>query len=212
MTETSPYLTLSILAPHLKELPEDEQLVYKAKTGRPFAAVELKVVDENGDPVAADDREVGEILVRGPTVTPGYWRRPEETGKAFCDGWLKTGDLATIDSEGYINIVDRKKDMIITGGENVYSIEVENTLYAHPAVLEAAVFGAPHPKWGEAVHAAVVLHSGRDTRPDDLIEFCKEHLASFKVPKSVFFLESLPRTGSGKITKTSLRQLCEVEN
>lgn len=205
MTETSPYLTLSILKEHLRELPSEEQLRFKAKTGRPFIAVDLQVVDEEGKAVAADEKSVGEIWVRGQTVTPGYWNLPEETQKAFHQGWLKTGDLAVVDSEGYVNIVDRKKDMILTGGENVYSTEVENVLYMHPKVLEAAVFGVPDEKWGEAVKAAVVLKSGESANPDEIISFCKERLAHYKCPKSVDFLPELPKTGSGKIAKKALR-------
>lgn len=205
MTETSPYLTLSILKGHLRELPAEEQLRIKARTGRPFVAVELQVVDENGEPVAWDDCTVGEIWVRGQTVTPGYWNLPEETQKAFHEGWLKTGDLAVVDQEGYVNIVDRKKDMILTGGENVYSTEVENVLYMHPKVLEAAVFGVPDEKWGEAVKAAVVLKQGESATQEELISFCKERLAHYKCPKSVDFLSELPKTGSGKITKKALR-------
>ncbi|MFP4087447.1 MAG: AMP-binding protein, partial [Desulfobacteraceae bacterium] len=125
MTETSPYLTVSILKEHLKNLPWEEQLEFKAKTGREFINVSLRVVDEAGKDVAQDDRQVGEIIVKGDTVTPGYWNLPEETRKAIRDGWLYTGDLAVIDQERYVNIVDRKKDMILTGGENVYSTEVE---------------------------------------------------------------------------------------
>lgn len=205
MTETSPYLTLSILKQHLKELPAQEQLRIKARTGRPFLAVELQVVDENGKPVAPDDSTVGEIWVKGQTVTPGYWNLPEETQKAFHQGWLKTGDLAVVDEEGYVNIVDRKKDMILTGGENVYSTEVENVLYMHPKVLEAAVFGVPDEKWGEAVKAAVVLKQGESATQEEIISFCKERLAHYKCPKSVDFLSELPKTGSGKITKKALR-------
>jgi acyl-CoA synthetase (AMP-forming)/AMP-acid ligase II len=206
MTETSPYLTLSILADHLKELPAEKQIEYKARTGRPFKAVELKVVDENGKDVRADDEQVGEIRVRGETVTPGYWNLPEETDRAFKDGWLCTGDLAVIDSEGYVNIVDRKKDMIITGGENVYSIEVENVLYMNPKVLEAAVFGVPDEKWGEVVRAAVVLKPGKTATSDEIIDSCRDRIAAFKLPRKVEFLDELPRTGSGKISKKLLRE------
>ena len=164
MTETSPYLTLSLLKAHLKSLPSGEQFYFKAKTGREFIGVSLKVVRENGQEVLPDDQEVGEIIVKGDTVTPGYWKLLEETQKAFKDGWLYTGDLAVIDREGYVNIVDRKKDMILSGGENIYSIEVENILYQHPQILEAAVFGIPDPNWGEAVQATVVLKSGEQTK------------------------------------------------
>jgi fatty-acyl-CoA synthase len=208
MTETSPYLTVSILKEHLRQLPPDEQLAFKAKTGRPFKSVELKVVDEEGAEVAADGKQAGEIWVRGDTVTPGYWNNPEETRKAFTGGWLRTGDLAVVDSEGYVNIVDRKKDMIVTGGENVYSIEVENVLYLHPAVLEAAVFGVPDDKWGEAVRAAVVLRPGHSASREEIIAFCRENLAAYKAPRKVEFLGQLPRTGSGKIYKKKLRDDC----
>ena len=205
MTETSPYLTFSILKQHLQELSAEDRLKFKSKTGRPFMGVELKVVDENAAPVAADEQQVGEIWVRGDTVTPGYWNLPEETAQAFTDGWLRTGDLAVVDTEGYVNIVDRKKDMIVTGGENVYSTEVENVLYMHPQVLEAAVFGVPDDKWGEAVTAAVVLKPGESAGEAEIIEFCKQYQAAYKAPKSITFLDELPKTGSGKITKKVLR-------
>jgi len=205
MTETSPYLTFSILKQHLRDLPPEEQLKYKSKTGRPFMGVDLKVVDENAVPVAADEQQVGEIWVRGDTVTPGYWKLPDETERAFTDGWLRTGDLAVVDAEGYVNIVDRKKDMIVTGGENVYSTEVENVLYMNPKVLEAAVFGVPDEKWGEAVMAAVVLKNGETATESEIIEYCKNYQASYKAPKSIVFLDELPKTGSGKITKKVLR-------
>ena len=206
MTETCPYLTLSILEDHLERLPEEERLAYKSKTGRPFKGVELEVVGEDGRPVAADETQVGEILVRGPTVTPGYWNRPEETAAAFSDGWLRTGDLAVLDAEGYVNIVDRRKDMIITGGENVYCIEVENALYEDPRILEAAVFGVSDERWGESVRAAVVLGPGEVASEADVIEACRPRLSSFKMPRSVVFLPELPRTGSGKISKRTLRE------
>ena len=206
MTETSPFLTLGILHEHLKKLSFEERLDFKAKTGRPFLPIELKVVDEKGTPVAQDGKQVGEILVKGETVTPGYWNRPGETEQAFIDGWLRTGDLAVMDREGYVDIVDRKKDMIISGGENVYSTEVENVLYEHPDVLEAAVFGVPDPKWGEAVAAAVVRAEGSDVSAQDIIDFCRERLAGFKTPKKVAFMAELPRTGSGKISKRVLRE------
>ncbi len=205
MTETSPYLTLSILKEHLLKLPLEKQMFYKVKTGRPFIAVDLKVVDPDGLPVAGNDEQVGEIWVKGDTVTPGYWNRPEETEKTFRQGWLCTGDLAVVDFEGYVNIVDRKKDMIVSGGENIYSIEVENALYMHPKILEAAVFGVPDPKWGEAVKAAVVLKEGERTTAEELLHFCKQHLSSYKAPKSVVFLKELPKTGSGKIYKKGLK-------
>jgi fatty-acyl-CoA synthase len=205
MTETSPYLTLSLLHEHLTRLPEAEQLAYRAKTGRPFLAVELEVIGDDGLPVPHDAKTVGEIRARGPTVTPGYWNRPEETAAAFENGWLKTGDLAHVDAEGYLQIVDRRKDVIITGGEKVYSTEIEHVLYEHPAVLEAAVFGIPDPEWGESIRAAVALRAGSQTSERDLLDFCRSRLAPYKVPRSVEFHPELPKTGSAKISKRALR-------
>lgn len=206
MTETSPYLTVSILKSHLTALPPEEKFQFKAKTGRPFLGVLLKVVREDGSEVRPDGKEVGEIIVKGDIVTPGYWKRQDETLKAFKDGWLYTGDMAVVDHEGYVNIVDRKKDMIITGGENVYSVEVENVLYTHPAILEAAVIGVPDPKWGEAVKAVVVLKPGAKATEQEIIEYCKERIARYKAPKSVDFVPELPKTGSGKIYKKGLKE------
>jgi acyl-CoA synthetase (AMP-forming)/AMP-acid ligase II len=206
MTETSPYLTLSTLKAPQRLLPPDEQLRIRARTGRPFLGVELRVLREDGTEVRADDGEVGEIVVRGETVTHGYWRLPEETAQALQGGWLHTGDLATIDAEGSVNIVDRKKDMIITGGENVYSTEVEHVLYRHPAVLEAAVIGLPDERWGEAVHAVVALRPGAAAGERELIDFCRGELAHFKCPRSVELVPVLPRLGSGKLDKRALRE------
>jgi acyl-CoA synthetase (AMP-forming)/AMP-acid ligase II len=155
--------------------------------------------------VPRDGTSVGEIHARGPTVTPGYWRDPESTAAAFKDGWLCTGDLATIDAEGYLEIVDRKKDMLICGGEKVYSTEVEHVLYAHGAVLEAAVFGIADELWGERVAAAVVLRPGRLATEAELISHCRERLAAYKAPGNIRFMLELPKTGSGKIKKGELR-------
>ncbi len=207
MTETSPYLTVSILKEHLKKLPPEEQFKYKARTGREFLGVKLRVVNDKGEDVKPNDNEVGEIIVKGDIVTPGYWKNPEETAKAIRNGWLHTGDMATIDSEGYVNIVDRKKDIIITGGENVYSTEVENVIYEHPAVLEVAVIGVPDEKWGEAVKAIIVLKPGKKATEQEIIEFVKSKIARYKAPKSVDFVKELPKTGSGKIQKSKLREM-----
>jgi fatty-acyl-CoA synthase len=206
MTETSPYLTMSLPKAHLMGLPADELLTLRSKTGRPFMGVELKVVRSDMSEVAHDDKEVGEIIARGPIVTPGYWNKPEETAAAIQDGWLHTGDLAVIDSEGYLNIVDRKKDMILTGGENVYSTEVEHVLYEHLAILECAVFGLPDATWGESVTAAVVLKKGHFVSGTELIAFVKSRIAHYKAPRHVEFLDALPKTGSGKIQKKALRE------
>jgi len=205
MTETSPYLTLSILKEHLRKLSNEDQLRFKSKTGREFIGVELKVVNEQGKEVKKDEKEVGEIIVKGDIVTKGYWKLPEETKKSIKDGWLYTGDMAVIDEEGYVTIVDRKKDMILTGGENVYSTEVENVLYMHPAILECAVVGIPDPKWGEAVKGIAVLKPGQKATEQEIIQFCKEKMTHYKAPKSIDFIKALPRTGSGKIHKKGLR-------
>jgi fatty-acyl-CoA synthase len=185
MTETSPFLTIS---------------------GRAFGPVELRVVGDDGADVPRDGRSVGEIRARGETVTPGYFEDPAATREAFEDGWLKTGDLAVVDPEGSIAIVDRRKDVIKTGGEAVYSAEVESALYAHPAVLEAAVFGVPDPLWGESVRAAVVLRPGAHATEAELAEACRALVAGYKVPRTIAFLPELPRVGSGKIAKRILRE------
>lgn len=209
MTETSPYLTLGLLRPHHHQAPPEEQLARRCRTGRPFETVEVEVVDESGATVPRDDRTVGEIRVRGTTVSPGYWNAPEETSRAFRGGWLYTGDLAVVDDEGYLDIVDRKKDMILTGGECVYSIEVEDVLTSHPAVLEAAAFARPDTEWGEVVAAAVVLREATD--PSEILAHCREHLAGYKCPRTLKVLEELPRTGSGKVSKARLRSEQQAE-
>jgi acyl-CoA synthetase (AMP-forming)/AMP-acid ligase II len=205
MTETSPYLTLSILKDHLKTLSYEDRLRFQSTTGREFIGVELKVINDLGEEVKRDEREVGEIIVRGDSVTKGYWKLPEETEKSIKNGWLYTGDMAVMDEEGYVTIVDRKKDMILTGGENVYSTEVENILYMHPAILECAVIGVPDQKWGEAVKGIVVLKPGGQATGEEIIQFCKERMSHYKAPKSIELVDALPRTGSGKIHKKGLR-------
>ena len=205
MTENSPCLTSSSLPGHLAKLPFEQKLEYLAKTGRPFMNVQLKVVDHNGDLVARDETQVGEIWVKGDTITPGYWRCEPDTRLAFDKGWFKTGDLAVMDADNFVTIVDRKKDMIISGGENIYSIEVEKVLNRHPEIMECAVFAVPDPVWGEAVMAAVVTREGSRVSQVELIEFCKRYLASYKTPKSIIFRTELPKTGSGKIAKKTLR-------
>ena len=206
LTETSPYLTFSLLEDHHRALALEEQMRIRSLTGRPAQGVKVKVVGENGREVLDDGRTVGEILARGDRVTPGYWRLPEATAEAFSGGWFHTGDLATVDSEGYLNIVDRKKDVILTGGELVYSTEVEHVLAAHPAVLEVAVVGVPDDRFGEAVHAVVVARSATVVTAEELIDACRVELAHYKCPRTVSFFEELPRTGSGKISKRSIRE------
>ncbi len=206
MTETSPFLTMSILKEHLKLLSYEEQLKYKSTTGRKFNGVELKVVNERGEQVKPNNSEVGEIIVKGDTISKGYWNMPQETARAFKNGWLYTGDMAVIDKEGYVTIIDRKDDMIITGGENVYSIEVENILYTHPFVLEAAVIGVPDEEWGKIVKAIIVLKDGKKLTEKELKDYVKGRAAAYKVPKIIEFHKCLPKLGSGKICKKLLKE------
>lgn len=206
MTETSPFLTISTPKAHLRDLPLEKKLELISRTGRPFIGVELKVVRPDGTEVKPDDLDVGEIVVRGPGVTQGYWNQPQATADTIRDGWLHTGDLASIDAEGYVNIVDRAKDMIISGGENIYSTEVEYVLYEHSSVMECAVFGIPDPKWGESVKAVIVPRHGVEPDEAELIAFVKSRLAGYKAPRSIDFVTELPKTGSGKIYKKGLKE------
>ena len=160
LTETSPVITLAHIKAHLADEPEEVQLRRKATAGYAFAGSEIRVVDPDGQGCESRRHEVGEVVVRGDVVMEGYWRQPEATAHAIRDGWFHTGDLATIDEEGYILIVDRAKDMILTGGENVASAEIERVLYGHPAVLECAVIAVPDEKWGEVPKAIVTLKPG----------------------------------------------------
>jgi long-chain acyl-CoA synthetase len=173
--------------------------------GRPCPGVDLQVTDTSRKQV--EPGEAGELIVRGANVTRGYWNNPEETDKAFRDGFFRTGDIGRQDADGYFYILDRLKDMIVTGGENVYSGEVEAVIYEHPAVREAAVFGVPDPKWGELVMACLVLKSRATLTSDDLIAFCRQSLASYKLPRRVEFSETdLPKSSSGKVLKKTLRE------
>ena len=173
--------------------------------GRPTGEGEVRIVDEQGRDVPIG--EPGEIIARSDRLMKGYWKMPEETAETIEDGWLHTGDVGRMDEDGYIYLVDRKKDMIISGGENIYSREVEEVLYMHPSVLEAAVVGVPDDSWGESVKAVVVLKPGAAACEEDIIEFCRQHLASYKKPRSVEFWDNLPKTGSGKIRKNVIREL-----
>lgn len=206
MTECAPFLTVSHIKPQIENQGEDTVHRIKAKAGLNMLNVELRVVDAEGEDVEPDGREVGEVIARSNVVMDGYWNQPEETAKAIVNGWYHTGDMGTIDKEGYIEIVDRKKDIIISGGENISSIEVEGVLYEHPAVLEAAMIAIPHEKWGEIPHAVIVLREGYEVTEKEIMNFCRERMAHFKCPKSVQFIKELPKTASGKIQKVVLRQ------
>jgi long-chain acyl-CoA synthetase len=203
-TESSPLLTSLQHEDHITE--GEERLTRRlASCGRPVAGVEVEIQKDDG--MFAQPGEVGEVIARGPNVMMGYWKRPEETAATLRDGWLHTGDMAVMDEDGYIYLVDRKKDMIISGGENVYSSEVENVVYQHPSVREAAVIGVPDDKWGEAVTAIIAIKPGALLTENELIEFCAARLADYKVPKRVEFREGeLPKSGTGKILKKELRE------
>jgi acyl-CoA synthetase (AMP-forming)/AMP-acid ligase II len=184
-------------------LDRDSILTKLGSVGRPCLHLELDIWDDAGTPVGAGER--GEIVMRGPKVFPGYWRDPEATAAAFAGGWFHTGDIGMRDEDGYLFIVDRLKDMIVSGGENIAGSEVERVLYEHEAVLEAAVIGRPDARWGEVPVAFVVLRPAAAVTADALIEHCRSQLARFKVPKEVTFIDALPRNPSGKVLKRELR-------
>ncbi len=194
-TEMSPVATI---------LKPEDQLAKAGSAGKPVINVETRLMDDEGNFVGVG--EVGEIVHRSGQVMSGYLNDPEKTAEAFKYGWFHSGDLGVMDSDGYLYVVDRKKDMIKTGGENVASREVEEVIYTHPAVEEAAVIGLPDPKWIEVVSAVVVPKNGARVEDKDIIEFCKERLAGFKCPKKVFIAEELVKNPSGKILKRELRQ------
>jgi len=201
MTETAPLLTMLPDADHQLEGASSHRVT---SAGRPTINVDVAILDEHDQPVPPGS--VGEICARGPNVMKGYWRKPEETGRALRGGYMHTGDLGYIDRDGYVYLVDRAKDMIVSGGENVYSVEVEAALYSHAAVLEAAVFGIPHDALGEQVHAVAVLKDGQSATPEQLIAHCKQAIASYKCPKTLSISrEPLPKSGAGKILKRDLR-------
>jgi long-chain acyl-CoA synthetase len=204
MTEAAPLLTM--LDPQECSIDgTPEQIRRLASCGKESLGVEVRVVNVAGSDVKPG--EIGEIIARGPNIMLGYWRMPEATAAAIVDDWYHTGDLATIDEENFLYIVDRAKDMIISGGENIYCVEVENALYTHPAVLEAAVVGIPDETWGEAIHAVVVCKPGTSVSSDELIAHARTQIAGYKTPRSIEFrTEALPKSGAGKILKRDLRE------
>jgi acyl-CoA synthetase (AMP-forming)/AMP-acid ligase II len=196
------------LAPIISMLSAEDHRDGGAKlssAGRPTAVSDVRVLDEQGNtcPVGVS----GEVVVRGPHTMLGYWNKPEETAKALREGWVYTGDAAYFDEEGFLFIVDRVKDMVVTGGENVFTTEVENALISHAAVQDVAVIGIPHPEWGEAVHAIVILHPAENVTEEALLAHCRERIAGYKLPKGITFREEpLPLSGAGKVLKTELRK------
>jgi fatty-acyl-CoA synthase len=205
LTETSPVLSISLLKPGLDPQGE-ERYVRQAMTGYAMPGVEIRVVDGNDQDVPKDGKSIGEIVARSDGVMEGYWQQPEATAQAMRGGWFHTGDMATWGEDGYLLIVDRKKDIIISGGENISSLEVEKAILSHPAVMEAAVIPVPDKIWGEVPKALVVLRPNERAGEMELIEHCRQRLAHYKCPRSVEFVESLPKTGTGKILKRDLRK------
>jgi len=207
LSETSPVICLAAPRQHLAHSePPEQKIVRQAMTGWAIPGTRLRVVDASGQDVRPDGQQIGEIIVRSNAVMQGYYKDPEGTAAAIRDGWFYTGDMATIDEEGYLLIKDRVKDIIISGGENISSVEIENALYAHPAVLECAVVAAPDEKWGEVPVALVVTKPGAQADCDELLAHCRKELAGFKVPKQLVFREQLPKGGTGKVLKAELRE------
>ncbi|HUY61986.1 MAG TPA: long-chain-fatty-acid--CoA ligase [Candidatus Dormibacteraeota bacterium] len=206
LTETSPFITVCEPRPEHEGLSPAERAVIKARQGvELLTSGELRVVDDQGQEVPWDGESLGEIVVRGNAVMTGYYRDPEATERAMGDGWFHSGDAAVVHPDGYAEIRDRLKDVIISGGENISSVEVEGTLLRHPAVQEAAIVGLPHERWGEAPHAFVVLRPGASATAEELTAFTRDRLAHFKVPHGVTFVGELPKTATGKIQKYVLR-------
>ena len=203
-SESGPMIThLPMIAHQVLDGSQDEQRVM-ASCGQPCIGVHVRIVDTNNNDVRPG--EVGEIVVQSKSIMVEYWHKPEETREAIVDGWLHTGDLGTYDENGYIYLVDRKNDMIISGGENIYPRELEGVLYRHPAVEEVAVIGLPDALWVVKVHAVIVLKKKNHVAEQDIIDFCKNHLAHYKVPKSVEFVDGLPKSPQGKILKRELKK------
>lgn len=205
LTETTPFITIARPKLHLAK-DDAIRRATQVKTGLPLVGVRMRVVDEAGNDVPQDDKSIGEIVVRGNQVMKGYLKDPEGTDSVIVDGWFHTGDMAVVDKEGYLTIVDRKKDIIISGGENIASVEIEKVLQDHPAVFEVVVIGVPDDKWGEVPKALVVLSPGHQVSEAELIEYVKESLASYKAPKSIEFVSEFPKGGTGKILKQELRK------
>jgi acyl-CoA synthetase (AMP-forming)/AMP-acid ligase II len=200
LTEAAPVVAALTAEDHVLEGPRAKLL---RSAGREALIVEVRVVDGAGKPV--EPGAIGEVVVRGPNIMMGYWKRPELTASALRDGWLHTGDIGTMDQDGYLFLVDRKADMIVTGGENVYPTETENVLYKHPRVQECVVTSAPDGKWGERVQAVVVLTPGPPVSEDELIEFCKRSLAGYKCPKRIEFWDALPKSAVGKFLRREVK-------
>jgi len=202
MTETTAVLTFLLPADHRRALKDRPDLLLSA--GRPVVGTELKIVDEDDNTLPPG--HIGEICGRGPQLMRGYWNLPEESAQALRGGWMHTGDAGILDSEGYLYVQDRVKDMIVSGGENIYPRVVEDVLFKHPAVADVAVIGVPDEQWGETVKAVVVLREGMTASEEELIDFCRDKLGGYERPRSVDFVAALPRNPSGKVLKKDLRE------
>jgi fatty-acyl-CoA synthase len=205
LTETAPVLTTSRMKDGV-QWEGQERFEGQARTGYAIPGVEIRVVDPEGKDVPHDGKSIGEIIARSDGVMAGYWKQPQATAEVMRGGWFHTGDMATMDENGYALIVDRKKDIIVSGGENISSLEVEKAMLAHPGVYEVAVIPVPDPRWGEAPKALVVLKPGAEASELELLEFCRGRLAHYKCPRSVEFMDALPKTGTGKVLKKELRK------
>jgi fatty-acyl-CoA synthase len=207
LTETAPLITVCEARPEHATLPAEDRATIKARQGvELMTSGELRVIDEDGREVPKDGTALGEIVVRGNVVMAGYYNDPEATAAVIREGWFHSGDAAVVHPDGYVEIRDRFKDVIISGGENISSVEVEGVLMRHPAVQEVGVVGVPHEKWGEAPHAFVVLRPGSEASGEELIAFVRGRLAHFKAPHGVTFVPELPKTATGKIQKYVLRR------
>ncbi len=204
MTETCPLIVLPELSEDLD--PEEYRHRRHDTWGRPLPGVEFRVVDPNGKDLPWDGKSVGELLVRGDMVMKGYYRQPEETAKTLEGGWYHSGDLCSMEPDGQLIVKDRKKDIIISGGENISSLEIEQVLYGHPAVLECAVIGKNDEKWGEVPLALIILREGYQVAPEEFIKYARENMAHFKAPREVKILQEFPKGGTGKILKSVLRE------
>ena len=204
LTETAPVLSTARIKSGV-ELEGGQRYIKEAMTGYAIPGVELRVVDFNDEDVTHDGKTMGEIVARSDGVMEGYWRQPTATAEVMRGGWFHTGDMAIVNEDGSILIVDRKKDIIVSGGENISSLEVEKAILAHPAVYEAAVIPVPNDKWGEVPHALVVRKPGTDVTEAGLLEFCRSQIAHYKCPQSIEFLDNLPKTATGKVLKKALR-------
>jgi len=205
MTETTPIATTCTLKPEMASWPDDRRYEIRAKQGLPSPLVEMRAVRDNGE-IPWDGSTYGELQVRGPFIAAGYYKLPEEQSKWTDDGWLRTGDVVTIDADGYMKITDRSKDLIKSGGEWISSVDLENALVGHPAVKEAAVVAIRHPKWQERPLACVVLKDGARVSEEELRSFLGDKFAKWQLPDDFVFLEELPHTSTGKLLKASLRE------